>query len=612
MPRYLDPKNDCIFKRIFRNDPSAFPAFAVDIIKLLLSVVIANFLLVTTTIYADVMLPAIFGDHMVLQQGTSLPIWGEADPGEKITVQFVGQKVTTTARQDRQWRVNLRPVYLRSSPDVLIIDGKNHLEFSDVIIGDVWLCSGQSNMAFPLREADGGEAAIIHAEDEQLRFFVVPQRRAFQPQHHLEGRWERCSPEAAANFSAVGYFFGRDLRMATGMPIGLIGSYCGGSSAQAWMSLAALKQTPSFSHYVAEYHQIIRDFLKNNETYTQRKNDYEQELAAWEEEVGTPYQAELAAWRLKCKEACSKLLAQPLKPVPLSPRPVPPLLPDRGVTAPTMLFNGMIAPLIPYAITGVIWYQGESNENRESENSWMTAYPHADRHYSIPSAFEYRRLFQRLIRSWRAAWGEGPFPFYFVNLAGFRKSTIDPVEMLFDDEGSLNPGWPWLREAQAVALLLPETKMAVATDIGNPDDIHPKDKLDVGRRLALMARKNLYGQKVVASGPTYHAMKQEEHKIHLMFDNVGTGLTVAAPPWRYNSSTVVPLSLQGFAIAGDDRHWYDAVALIQETDTIIVSSEFVKNPTAVRYNWKDNPTGNLYNKEGLPAAPFRTDLDQPR
>ena len=620
--------------------------------------------------YASVSMPAIFGDHMVLQQGTSLPIWGEADPGEQVTVKFVGQQVTTTARQDRQWRVNLRPVYLRSSPDVLTVDGKNHLAFTDVLVGDVWLCSGQSNMAFPVREAEGGETAATHAEDDQLRFFIVPEKRALRPQRQIEGRWERCSPETAVNFSAVGYFFGRDLRMATGMPIGLIGSYCGASSAQAWMSLAALQQAPSFNNYLAEYHQIVRDFFKNQETYAQRKNDYEQELASWKEEVETPYQAELTVWKSKCKEACSKLWAQPLKPDPLVPKPIPPLPPDGGVTAPTMLFNAMIAPLIPYAITGVIWYQGEANENKNlplqstdaancgvasvlassSSNSLAparlaptglpsafdpaAATPHVcndtlsrcapkapgtslasatlKASSNIPPAFEYRRLFQRLIRSWRAAWGQGPFPFYFVSLAGFRKSTLDPVEMFIDEEGNLSPGWAWVREGQSMALALPETEMVVATDLGNPNDIHPKDKLDIGRRLALLARKNLYAQQLVASGPTYRSMKKEEHKIRLAFDNVGKGLTVAAPPWRYDGSIVVPHLLQGFAIAGEDRHWYDAVAVIEGADRVVVSSEFVLNPTAVRYNWKDNPTGNLYNKEGLPAAPFRTDLDQPK
>lgn len=557
----------------------------------------------STVAHASVSMPAIFGDHMLLQQGTSLPIWGEADPGEQVTVRFVGQEVTTTAGRDRRWRVNLQPVYLRSAPDVLTIDGKNHLKFTDVLVGDVWICAGQSNMAFPLRSAEGGGVAADHAEDDQLRLFVVPERHALRPEHDLSGRWERCSPEAAANFSAVGYFFGRDLRMATGMPIGLIGSYCGGSSAQAWMSLHALKESPSFSHYLAEYYQIQRDFLKNRETYPQRKSDYEEELAAWEEQVGAPYEAELNEWRLKCKEACSKLWAQPLKPDPLTPKPTPPLPPDGGVTAPTMLFNGMIAPLIPYAITGVVWYQGAANENKSFEKQNYCA---------IPSAFEYRRLFQRLIRSWRAAWGEGPFPFYFVSLAGFRKSIVDPIEMLFDEEGNLNPGWPWLREAQDGALSLPETGMAVAADIGDPYDIHPKDKLDVGRRLALIARKNLYGQPVMASGPTYQSMQQDGKTLRLTFNHVGHGLTVAAPPWRYDGSVVIPSrSLEGFAIAGEDRHWHDATAFI-EGESVVVSSELVSKPTAVRYNWKDNPTGNLYNKDGLPAAPFRTDFDQPR
>jgi sialate O-acetylesterase len=399
--------------------------------------------------------------------------------------------------------------------------------------------------------------------------------------------------------------------MATGMPVGLIGSYYKGSSAQAWMSLAALQQAPSFSGYLAQYHQIARDFSNNSEAFLKRKKNYEQELALWEAGVGAAYREELEAWKLKCKEACLKLLAQPLKPNPLSGKPTTPFSPDGDGTTPTMVFNAMIAPLIPYAISGVIWYQGESNENRESPHSWMPQSASSSCDTSLFSAFEYRRLFQRLIRSWRAAWGEGPFPFYFVSLAGFRNSTLDPVEMLFDDEGSRNPCWAWLREGQAVALALPETGMAVAVDLGNPNDIHPKDKLDVGRRLALLARKNLYGQQLAASGPTYHSWKQEGKTIRLNFDHLGRGLIVAAPPWRYDGAIVMPHALQGFAIAGDDRHWYEASAII-EGSNVIVSSEFVKKPTAVRYNWKDNPTGNLYNKEGLPAAPFRTDLDEPR
>lgn len=555
---------------------------------------------------------AIFGDHMVLQQGTSLPIWGEADPGEQVTVRFVGQEVITTARQDRQWRVNLKPVYLRSSPDILTVDGKNHLEFSDVLVGDVWLCSGQSNMALPLREAAGGEAAIVHAEEEQLRLFTVFKKRALQPQRTLEGRWERCSPEAAANFSAVAYFFGRDIRMATGMPLGLIGSYYEGSSAQAWMSLAALQQSPSFSEYVAEYYSIVRHFFKNQKTYDEQKNKYEQEMVVWEKEVNAPYQAELVNWRLKCKEACERVLAQPIKPEPLSPQPLPPASPDGGPTAPTVLFNAMIAPLIPYAITGVIWYQGESNENRGTSSSWMSLFPARQFHKKSLSAFEYRRLFQRLIRSWRSAWGEGPFPFYFVSLASFRKSAVDPVEALIDDEGNFLPGWAWLREGQIAALSLPETGLVVTTDIGSSSDIHPKDKLDVGRRLALLARRNLYAQKVMAYGPTYDSMKKEEGKLRVHFAYADHGLIVAAPPWQEEGQVMmVPRSLQGFAITEDHKQWYDAKAVI-EGNEVVLSSEFVAHPTAVRYNWKDHPTGNLYNKEGLPAPPFRTDFDQPR
>lgn len=537
-------------------------------------------------------MPAIFGDHMVLQQGTSLPIWGEADPGEKIIVQFVGQVVTTTANKRGEWRVNLQPVYLRSAPDILTVDGKNNrLTFSDVLVGDVWLCSGSSNMAFPLMNADHGEASIAQAYDSELRFFIVKKRSTLQPQRHLDGVWQRCTPESAAAFSAVGYFFGHDLRKVTQMPLGLIGAYDEGTPLQSWISLAALQESPSFGSYLSDYATIVRNFPEAIKTYAKRQEAYLKDLDRWKREVEVSYQEELASWKDECEQARLKLLAQPLKPDPSEPMPTAPQSPDGGNQMPTVLFNGMIAPLIPYAITGVLWYQGENNDGA--------------------FAFEYRRLFPRLIRSWRAAWGEGPFPFYFVSLAAHHRSSLKPVELLLDEEGNFNPAWPWVREGQAAALFLPETGMAVASDIGNAHDLCPVDKLDVGRRLGLLARKNVYGEGVTCSGPVYRSMQREGHKIRLFFDSVGKGLTIGASPW--NGEEAIPLSceLQGFAIAGANRHWEEATARI-EGESILVSSDSIDRPEAVRYNWKNNPSGNLYNKEGLPAAPFRTDVDQPQ
>ncbi len=459
-------------------------------------------------VHAAVSVSSLFGDHMVLQQGTSLPIWGEADPGEKVCVHFVGQNVRTTADAHGMWRVNLTPVYLRSSPDVLEISGKNNtLIFSDVIVGDVWLCGGGSNMACPLSQSWRGSESLAQADDSQLRFFVVQSEYALMPQKRVQGKWERCTPETAAHFSAVGYFFARDLRKTTAMPLGLIGVYKNATPVAAWVSLQALRESPSLNHQLS-----------------------------------------------------------------------------------SSLFNGMIAPLIPYAIAGMIWYQGECDEGAK--------------------AFEYRLLFSRLIRSWRAAWGEGPFPFYFVQLAGHYKKTLSPIDLMWDEEREFNPAWPWIREGQAAGLLLPETGMAVATDLGSVEEVVPLDKMDVGRRLGLLARKNVYGQKVIASGPFYKRMKKEGSKIRIFFEEVGTGLTIGEPPWSDDRMISLATKLTGFAIAGPKRSWKEASAVI-EGNSVLVFSDAVQHPEAVRYNWKNNPVGNLYNKEGLPAAPFRTDLDEP-
>lgn len=533
---------------------------------------------------------------MVLQQGMSLPIWGMADPGEKVTVTFIGQEVTTTAAPDGRWRVNLEPVYLRSSPDILIINGKNHLQISDVLVGDVWLCSGQSNMEWPLSKSDHSDEEIPRAYDAGLRLFTVKQASALNPLHTLQGEWKICTPESAADFSAVGYFFGRDLRKTTGLPIGLIGAYWGGTSAQAWMSLETFKEAPSLTRYLADY-VINCAWMKYDRpeavaSYPSRKAAYEEALSDWKKNIEPAYQAALANWKGQCDQARRKLQAQPLKPEPSSPEPLLPQEPSAESSLTTLLFNGMISLLIPYAITGVICSQGENNEG-----------PLA--------SLEYGRLFQRLIRSWRRAWGEGPFPFYFVALANHFKPSSAAVEPMFDEEGNPNPSWAWVRQGQAAALLLPETGMAVATDIGDADDIHPRDKLDVGRRLALIARKNVYGENIIASGPIYCSMKIERNKIKLTFDSIGSGLTIGAPPWTPDGNFPFSLELKGFAIAGKNRHWIEATATI-EGDCVVVSSQLIDHPEAVRYNWVNNPPGNLYNKNGLPAAPFRTDHDQPK
>jgi len=535
-------------------------------------------------------MPAIFGDHMVLQQGIFLPIWGEADPKEQISIHFAGQSVTTKADTRGVWRVNLKPVSCRKTSGILKVEGRNSLTFSDVLVGDVWLCGGGSNMALPLIDSYRGQTFMEQANEPELRLFVVNPRRTLRLQKKITGEWRRCTPEAAAHFSAVGYFFGTDVHKITQLPIGLIGCYEEEAPLQAWISFKALQEAPSFSHYLAEYHALVRDFSQATATYSQRQATSQSALIRWRQEVEKPYQQELASWRVACDDARFKLQAQPVRPQLAEAMPEAPQPPDGGNQLPSGLFNGMLAPLIPYAIAGVIWYQGESNEGAAS--------------------FEYRRLFLRLIRSWRTAWGEGPFPFFFVSLAAHGKPSSKTLDLMRDEEGRFNSSWPWVREGQAAALTLPETGMVVASDLGDPYDITPLYKLDVGRRLGLLARKNVYGEQVIDSGPIYRSMKKEGSKIRIFFDDIGSGLTLGAPAWSYDDKIPLTCSLKGFAIAGSDRHWQEATAHI-DGNSVVVSSDYTECPDVVRYNWKNNPSGNLYNKEGLPAAPFRTDLDQP-
>jgi len=351
------------------------------------------------------------------------------------------------------------------------------------------------------------------------------------PLEDTEGQWTLCSPQSVGDFSAVGYFFGREIHKALGVPVGLIHSSWGGTPAEAWTSLPYLEGDP-------DYQPIIERWKLNLANYPKAIKDYEAKLAEWQ-------------------SAAEKAKAEG-KPAPPAPwKPAGPEYPGR----PAVLYNGMIAPLIPYAIQGVIWYQGEANAGR---------------------AYQYRRLFPTMIRNWRKAWGQGNFPFLFVQLANY-------------EPGNLNEEWAELREAQLMALQLPSTGMAVAIDIGNPKDIHPRNKQEVGRRLALTALAKVYGKNIEYSGPMYRGMSIEGGAIRLRFDHVDGGLlAMGGGP------------LKGFTIAGEDRKFVPAEAVI-EGETVVVRSPEVAHPVAVRYAWAINPTCNLYNKAGLPASPFRTD-----
>ncbi len=458
---------------------------------------------------------ALFTDGMVLQRDLAVPIWGTADTGEKVTIEFNGQTVSTTAA-DGKWIVRLKPVKA-GGPFTLKI---NDLTLKNVLVGDVWICSGQSNMQWSVKQSTDADAEIAKANFPMIRLFSVPRTEINAPQTDIKSSWQECTSANIAEFSAVGYFFGRDLQKNLNVPIGLIDNAVGGSPAESWMQTELLNADEEYKQFHAAYPQAL-----------------ERHKQALE----------------KHKAAVEKAKAEGTKP-PNAPGPL---------WMPSGLYNGMLAPLVPYAIKGAIWYQGESNAGR---------------------AWQYRRLFPTMIRNWRERWGQGDFPFLFVQLAAWGPNGTK----LGDSD------WAELREAQTMTLSLPNTGMASAIDVGTYDDIHPKNKLPVGARLALAARSVAYTQKLVFAGPMYAGMKANGDKITLKFNHTGGGLEAKGG------------ELKGFLIAGEDKVWREAKAEIKGKQVIVSSAE-VPKPVAVRYAWAKYPTVNFYNKEGLPANPFRTD-----
>ncbi len=482
---------------------------------------------------ADVKLPALISDGMVLQQGTKVTIWGAAEPGERVTVTLKDQEASAVADADGQWKVRMGPLSA-GGPFTLTIKGKNTLTVHDVLVGEVWVCSGQSNMGMTVKSVNNAPDEIAHADYPNLRLFTVEHAVAEKPQREAKGYWVPTRPDTIPDFSAAAYFFGRDLQRVLNVPVGLINSSWGGTLAEAWTSRETLQSDPDFK-------TIIESGAKLLSPYPQVFQDYEAQFAQWRRDSD------------KAETVGAPVPSAP--PIPDDPR--------RNPGRPSGLFNAMIMPLTDFAIRGVIWYQGEGNSGRP---------------------IQYRKLFAALIRDWRRVWNEGDFPFLFVQLANWGVSLPD-----------LN--WPELREAQAMALSLPKTGMAVTIDIGDGSDIHPKNKQDVGYRLALAAQAIAYGRDVVYSGPIYESMNVDGDKIRLHFKYVYGGLV---------AKNFLGPNLMGFEIAGDDRKFVGAEAKI-DGDTIVVHSGKVAHPMAVRYAWAMNPWCNLYNRMGLPASPFRTD-----
>ena len=621
--------------------------------------------------HADPTLPGLFSDHMVLQQEREIPLWGWADPGEQITVSLLGNIRKATTGADGRWRVTLASMKA-GGPFTLTIQGKKTITIKDVLIGEVWVFSGQSNMTFALSGAEGADKEIPLANHPQIRLFTVPEKSTLTPQQNVPATWKECTPDTAKEFSAVAYFFGKKLSRELQVPIGLIHSSWPGTSAENWVIPGSLDGDSEFAPILERWNTAppaVKQLAFQSTPVDLQVDSFELTKAdspaapfsnfddgtsrnalggvwsyEWHSGPGTTFELAppgegdhgLAAHIAGSLEANDG----PLFRTTLSPDGSPadltaysgirfryrgqgqfalrtlqptiydyddysaPLMkassdwqtatilfkdlkqagwgipndftqnslsgfaleiqqPDGFIIPPSGLFDGMIAPLIPFSIRGAVWYQGESNS---------------------PHAFQYRTLLPTLIRGWRQSWGEGDFPFLVVQLPNHGSRPPQPGESW----------WAEMREAELMALRLPNTGLAVTIDIGEADNVHPHKKAEVGERLALWALGTTYQENGEYSGPLYVSQKIDAGKIRVKFSHTGSGLVAHGD------------GLHGFAVAGADRVYHWAQATI-DGNSIVVSSPEVIAPVAVRYAWADNPDCNLYNQEGLPASPFRTD-----
>jgi sialate O-acetylesterase len=507
-----------------------------------IAIVCAVFLCVVSFphwLQAEVRLPAIFTDHAVLQRDMPVPLWGWADPGEEVHVAISGQTHKTTADDKGKWRVTLESLSL-GEPLKLVVEGKaSRIERNDLLVGDVWLCSGQSNMEWAVAASTNADLEIPAANHPQIRLVRVKGPGSQTPVEDFDGHWDVCTPESVAGFSAVGYFFGRELQQQIGVPIGLIDNSWGGSACDAWIRRDRLEGNPLYEQQLANWDKIAGEYDEGK-----ARAEHEERLAEWQKRAD---EAKVAG-----------------KPEPFG-RPYfnNPLL---GNQRPANLYHARLGPVLGYALRGAIWYQGESNAGR---------------------AYQYREMFPLMIQTWRDDWKQGDFSFYWVQLADFMAERSEPGDS----------AWAELREAQTMAQdRLPNSGQAVIIDIGEGADIHPRNKLEVGRRLARWALARDYDRDIVCESPRYESMEKDGDAIVVKLKDVADGL-------RAIDSNEV----QGFAISGEDRHWVWAEAKIVAPDKVAVRSDAVSQPIAVRYAWADNPVCNLYNNVGLPVTPFRTD-----
>ncbi len=499
--------------------------------------VISAILIAANMSLAKVTLPDILGDGMVLQRDQKVPIWGKADPGELVSVRFAGQEKKTTTDEAGNWILFLDALAANTTPSTLTITGENTIELQDILVGEVWLCAGQSNMQLTLPETDQGEATIAAARHPMIRLFNVSRKVAFKHEKGPLATWQACTPESVRDFSAAGYYFGADLQEALEVPVGLVNASFGGSQIEAWTPLTYLLAS-----------EDLRPTVEREKIWEQErpqvKAQYEQDLEAWE--------ASVARAEDDGREP------------PRQPR-VPDALREYRIAA--SIYNNMIEPLIPFAVRGVWWYQGESNEER---------------------AEQYGLLLPTMIKAWRDQWKAPQLPFGIIQLPNYRKVSAEPTD----------EAWSHLREVQRRTVVnTPHTGLIVTIDIGEADDIHPKNKKDVGKRMTRWALAEVYDRDLTATGPLFEKARVKGDKIILQFEEVGKGLALA-----YGDS------LQEFAIAGADQQWHWAYAKIVGKNKVEVWSGEVADPVAVRYAFNSNPQyPNLTNDTGLPAAPFRTD-----
>ena len=489
-------------------------------------------LLLASGAFGKVSLAPLFRDGAVLQRDQPLAIWGGAGAGESVRVEFHGQSRATTAAPNGRWRVMLAPEKASTEPAELVVTGEDTVRVRDVVVGDLWLCSGQSNMEFRVAQANDAEHEIAAAKFPLIRQFKIPHVVAETPLVDCPGEWKMCTPATAGDFTAVGFFFARDLHQRLGVPIGLINSSWGGTFIEAWMSREALKADPAANLIEERWQKVLTD-------YPAKVAAHDKALAKWTEDA-----------------AAAKAAGQTFT----RRRPVTPEGPGSR-WLPAGIYNAMIVPLAPGAIRGVLWYQGEANGSR---------------------AAEYRTLFPAMITQWRKDFGLPALPFYFVQLANFER----PVDKS-DQE------WAFLREAQARALALPMTGMAVTIDIGDPTNIHPKNKQEVGRRLALWARYQIFHENVEYSGPMFANAERQGNAMRVSFTHAA-GMTTHGD------------SLLGFEVAGADHKFVTAAARVDD-GRLLVSADGVTEPVAVRYAWRNSPNAALFNDADLPAGSFRSD-----